>query len=307
MHALAIALAEARLNRRFGGLLNLGGAALVTFAVAGTWYVRNLGDLAILLPYYLGRAGVALGNPPVRSLDSAFWYLWNLLNEQLYLVPFLFVLAGIVFLFVKRGLAARNLFPILTVAGTYVAFALLRHKDPRFTLPMLPALAVIATSWLEYVSTRTRNVLATVLVAYGAVTFLAISFGTSLLPRNSRVDLAVSASFIPEKATIFSQTGSLTGPPTRENWHQVDAFRTMARVPPDQRRFAYEGRETTWFNSSGLEYYALRYDADLVSASHARFLIDRGLQPASPAASGYRRLHRWRLPSGETLALYERG
>ena len=81
----------------------------------------------------------------------------------------------------------------------------------------------------------------------------------------------------------------------------------MARVPPDQRRFAYEGRETTWFNSSGLEYYALRYDADLVSASHARFLIDRGLQPASPAASGYRRLHRWRLPSGETLALYERG
>jgi hypothetical protein len=306
VHASAIALSNARLHRRFGGLLNLGGAALVTFAVAGTWYVRNFNSVATVLPNYFWQDGVIRGDPPVRSLASAFWYLWNLLNAQLYLIPFLFVLAGIVLLFVKRGLAARNLFPILTVAGTYLAFALMRRKDPTFTLPMLPALAVIATSWLECVAARMRNVLATILVAYGAVAFLVISFGTSLLPKSSVLDLGVSASFVPRMATVFAEAGYLIGPPTREDWHQADPFRTIARVPIDERTFTYEGPGTMWFNANGLDYYTLRYDADPVPASQARFVIDRGLQPDSPSASGVVRLHRWRLPDGGTLALYER-
>jgi hypothetical protein len=37
----------------------------------------------------------------VTSLTSIVWYLWNLVNAQLYVFPFLFVLAGIVFLFVS--------------------------------------------------------------------------------------------------------------------------------------------------------------------------------------------------------------
>jgi Dolichyl-phosphate-mannose-protein mannosyltransferase len=306
VHATAMALSEARQKRRFHGLVNLAGAAVVAFAVAGTWYARNLNDLATLLPFYLGQEGVPAGAEHVTSLTSIVWYLWNLVNDQLYVVPFLFVLAGIAFLFVKRGLAARNLFPVLTVVGTYVAFTLLRHKDPRFTLPMLPALAVIATSWLEYVSVRARNILASTLVVYGVVAFVGISFGTSLLPRDTRVDLGASASFLPEKVTIFAQTGDLIGPPTRENWHQVDSFKTMARVPPDQRTFTYQGQDTTWLNANGFAYYALRYGARMVTASGARFIINRGLQPATPSNSLLMRLHRWRLPDGDTLALYER-
>jgi hypothetical protein len=173
-------------------------------------------------------------------------------------------------------------------------------------LPMLPALAVIATSWLEYLSARARNILASALVAYGAVAFGGISFGTSLLPRDTRIDLGASASFLPEKVTIFAQTGDLIGPPTRENWHQVDSFEAMARVPPDQRTFTYQGQDTTWLNANGFAYYALRYGARMVTASGARFIINRGLQPATPSNSLLVRLHGWRLPDGDTLALYER-
>jgi hypothetical protein len=188
--------------------------------------------------------------------------------------------------------------------GTLLTLTLLRHKDPRYTLPMLPALAVVATSWLEYLSARARAWFATVFVTYSAVAFVAISFGTSLLPKSVTLHLP-STSFNPSRVTIFGQHGYLIGPPTHEDWHQADAFKAIARFPRSQRTFAYRGPDTIWFNKHGLNYFALRYDADWVSAGRARFLVDRGPARATPA--GYARLESWSLPDGGTLALFERG
>lgn len=91
-------------------------------------------------------------NPGSSTPASALWYLWSLLNSQLYLMPTVMLLVGIVFCFRKREYAARNLYPILMVVGTYLMFSLLPNKAPRFTEPMIPALAVIASGWLHYVS-----------------------------------------------------------------------------------------------------------------------------------------------------------
>jgi hypothetical protein len=189
------------------------------------------------------------------------------------------------------------------IVGTYVAFALLRNKDPRYMIPLLPPIAIVATSWLESVSTKARAWAGGVLVTYGAVTFLAISFGTSLLPNSVLLDVP-STSFTPNQVTVFGQYGYIIGPPTRENWHQVDAFETMAAHPPSQRTFAYEGPDSIWFNLHGLNYYALRYDAKWAKVAQARFLIHRGAARATPP--GYARLDLWRLPDGGMLALYER-
>ena len=303
VHTSAVALSEARVSHRFTRLLNLAGAGAVTLAIAGFWYIHNASRIVSSLTYYGGAPSGPHPMPHVASVASGLWYLWTLLNVQLYLIPFLFVLAGIAFCFRKRGFASRNLLPILMVAGTYVTFSLLHNKDPRFTLPMLPALAIIATSWLEYISTRARRWIAAALVVYGAVAFLAISFGTSLLPESVIVDVPAT-SFGPAALTLFGQYGYIIGPPTSENWHQVDAFKTMAAFPRADRRFAYEGPQTIWFNLHGINYYALRYDADWVKVANARFLLDRGT--AHPPPPGFVRLNRWRLPDGGTLAFYER-
>jgi hypothetical protein len=303
VHVCAIALSEARLRRDFSRLLNLVGAGTLTLAIAGTWYAHNFRQVLGASLYYSGPEGVARGNPRVASPESALWYLWNLLNVQLYLLPFLFVLAGIVFSLRKRELAARNLYPILMAFGTYLTFMLLRHKDARYTLPMLPALAVVATSWLEYVSARARVWAAGLFVAYGAVAFVAISFGTFLLPKDVTFHVP-STSSGPGSVTVFAQHGYIIGPPTDENWHQADVFKTMTKVPESQRTFAFKGPDTIWFNEDGLNYYALRYDIRWAKADRARFLIDRGAVHATPR--GYARLERWRLPDGGTLALYER-
>jgi 4-amino-4-deoxy-L-arabinose transferase-like glycosyltransferase len=301
LHATVTALHEARVGRRFDRLLNLAGAGIVTFVIAGAWYVHNARSIGASLFLYNGPEGAKLGDPPVASIESALWYLWNLVNRELYLVPFLLVVAGIAYCFRERELARRNLWPILMAVGTYVAFSMLRHKDARYTLPLLPPLAVIATSWLEYVSTRTRALVAGVFVAYSAAAFLAISFGTSLLPKQTTIALPTGR-LSPGSLYVFAQHGYINGPPTADEWHQEDVFRAIAAFPAPQRRVAYEGPDTTWFNRLGNRYYALRYNAELVSRGRARFVIARSRKPPI----GFVRIRRWELPDGERLALYDR-
>jgi 4-amino-4-deoxy-L-arabinose transferase-like glycosyltransferase len=303
VHASATALAEARLQRRYGRLLNLGSAAALTCAIAGLWYAHNIRRVVTSLTYYGNEQGAVNGNPHVASPASALWYLWNLFNEQTYLLPFVFVMVGVVFCLRKRELAARNAYPILMVVGVYVLFTLLRHKDPRYTMPLLPPLAVVATSWIEYVSHKLRACAAGVLAVYAVAAFLAVSFGTSLFPSSVRLGLP-SSSFGPGSLTLFAQSGYLIGPPTREQWHQEDVFRTIARSPNQNRTFAYRGPDTIWFNKHGLNYFALRYHTKWAPLSQATFLLVRG---RSPLPSGFVRIRRWLMPRGESLALYKRG
>lgn len=307
VQAMAVALHESRQRRTFAPLLNLAGAGALTFAVAGTWYVHNFISLADNLDAYTGPRP---GAPGRGSLGSVLWYFWNLLDRQLFLVPFLFLVAGIVLCFRRRELAARNLYPILTIVGTYIAFTLLGNKDARYTLPMLPAVAVVATSWLEYVSARARVALSCIIVVYGAAAFLAISFGTSLLPKDLSLRLGpgpllgnIPSLQLGSKATtLFSQVPYIIGPPSSENWHQEDAFRAMERVAPAQRSFAYRGSDSIWFNLFGIRYYALRFDAEWVGIRRAHFLLVRGA--AAPDSVRLTRLERWRLPDGGILTLY---
>jgi 4-amino-4-deoxy-L-arabinose transferase-like glycosyltransferase len=303
VHAFAGALAAARLRRRFDPLLNAAVAAALTFAIAGTWYVHNLSRLVDYVRYAVPVQASVERDPPVMSFASAFWYLWNLVNRQLYVLPFLFVLAGVVFAIRKRSFAARNAYPILLIVGTLVFFTLLRNKDPRYTEPMLPAVAVLATSRLEYLRPRTRAFATAALLAYGALAFLGVSFGTSVLPKEVRLRLPTTR-IGPSSLTVFAQHGYLIGPPTDERWHQADVFTAMTRYPRSQRTFAFEGAETTWFNHWGLSYYALRYGARPTSVSDATFVIERGR--AGDRLLGYTRLKGWQLPGGDALGLYGR-
>jgi hypothetical protein len=139
-------------------------------------------------------------------------------------------------------------------------------------------------------------------VAYSAGAFLLISFGTSLLPKQTTIGLS-SGSLGPRAIYVFAQRGYINGPPTGENWHQADAFGAIRTFPAAQRRVIYEGPDTMWFNRLGNHYYALRYDEELVPLRRARFVLARSRKPLA----GFLVIHRWMLPDGERLVLYDRG
>jgi 4-amino-4-deoxy-L-arabinose transferase-like glycosyltransferase len=309
---LGAAIARSVRDRAPGRLLNLAGAAALAVVIAGPWYLHNLTAIRHDLSYNNGPAGAIRGSPPVASVASLAWYFWDLVSSQLYLVPFLCFLVGAIFLLLDDDFAERNFLPALVIAGTYIGYTLLRNKDARFSDPMLPAVAIIATSWLSRVPAKARSRLAGAIVAYGAAAFLAISFGTGLLPKSVTVDLGSSAlaGNIPQldggRITLFAQHGYIVGPPSGEDWHQEDLFRAMATVPSAERTFVFEGGDSIWFNTWGTRYYALRYDATWIADLRtAHFLIVRGA-PTSAIPDGFARIRSFTLPGGEPLFLYSR-
>src|SRR5262249_49360441 len=59
LHALAMAMSEARERRRFDPLANAALAAAAMLAVCGLWYVHNFVKIVSTLIYYNGPEGVA--------------------------------------------------------------------------------------------------------------------------------------------------------------------------------------------------------------------------------------------------------
>ncbi len=306
LYRATTARGEARGKR----LRNIVVAALCAGAVAEVWYARNLTAVLHQVTHF-GYGPTPYAVPSLGSLASFLWYFWALVDRQLYLGPFLFVVVGIALSIRRVDARGRNAYPLLTIVGTYLAFTFVKDKDPRFTLPMLPAVAVVATAWLESLPAKLRRTLTGVVLLYGTAAFLAISFAVPVLPNDLEFRLGSGPALagIPSigldgKVTLFRRVAYLIGPPTSENWHQEDVFRTMEGVAPGERRFAYIGPFTIWFNQFGLRYYRLRYDASWVSRARARFLIVRGHHDLADLGLRLTPLHRWRLPDGEPLILF---
>lgn len=120
--------------------------ALAAF-VAAPWYLRHP-----LLPVaLLGRAyrGAEDWVPPLTSLHGWTYYIAGLVDG---LGPPFAILFGL-------GLALSRRVPGLGllavwVAGPLAGLTLLRNKDFRFVVPLLPAVALWSTAWLDRVGTR---------------------------------------------------------------------------------------------------------------------------------------------------------
>jgi hypothetical protein len=318
--ALLVPLKTTLTRRSWHPLVNAIAAGLLAFAICGTWYVHNYSQLRTANALFNKRAAEIEGDPSVGSLQSVLWYAWNLVNEQLYLVPFLVFVAGFVFVFRKNESASRNYYPVLAIVGSYVAFTLLQNKDYRFTMPMLPAVAVVAVSWLEFLRPRVRWWLKGGIVAYGVAAFLTVSFGTGVVPKDWVIHIKPRSytsdivAFMPgydagsatraQGITLFAQHGWLVGPPSGEQWHQEDVFKDIATRAP-KSPFAFTGGDSIWFNTWGTRYYSLKYELPWVFQGQARFLIIRG-PPQAGATRGFAQMRQYRLPDGETLTLFER-
>ncbi len=283
--------------------VNIAWTLTAALLIAAPWYANNLATLRAEFGVRNEPYAVANHLPPVLSRASFEWYFWSLVGNQLYLVPFLLLATGVVFLFLRREAARRNLIPILTVVGTYVGCTLIANKDARHTDLWLPAIAILATSWLDFLRPRAHAVLAGAIVAYGTVGFLAISFGTSLLPKNVVLHTRATPS---GAVTLFAQHGYIIGPPTSENWHQQQLVELVAAAPPGRRSLTFRGPDTIWFNAWGLWYFSQRYHFPLVeSFDAADYVVVRGHGRRPPAAT-FARIRRFPLPDGGTVELYER-
>lgn len=168
------ARAEGRLRVFWSGL---GWLAFWPLLLAGPWYVRAV-------PVILSKAGAQLGgqvasiegDPAVLSLGSLFFYPRVLLRDYLRWPLAGLLLAGAGALGLWRwktggyALGNRRGWGLLALhlASGLALLTLIANKDPRYAMPLVPALALLAAHWIGWLRGKAQKTAVASLVLLGA-------------------------------------------------------------------------------------------------------------------------------------------
>ncbi len=220
-------------------LLNLALALIGGAIVAGPWYLYNLATF----PGVLRQAaayGRAESDPMVFSLGSWLYYLRGLVNDQI-LLPFaLFFVLGLILLLIQRNRGVMTAFLLCWIVLPYLVFSGFGQKDIRFTIPYLPAMAVVtASGFTQFRWPKLRTGMLIFLALYAIFQFAGLSWGLSnrllagVLPPRIQVRLGS------ESILFYTESVHIASPPRSENWQAqfmlhriVDSATTLTNSRP---------------------------------------------------------------------------
>jgi 4-amino-4-deoxy-L-arabinose transferase-like glycosyltransferase len=138
---------------------------IVATLVAGSWYFPHINDVREI--YAINQAAAAWENEaPLLSYQSNLSYLHALASEQIQLPFFGLFLIGLLYSLYQYRLQSLPLY--LTIIGGLVTFTLILNKDTRYTVPFLPAVALLSTCWLESLKWVMIRYLATAIILTAA-------------------------------------------------------------------------------------------------------------------------------------------
>ncbi len=205
---------------------NIGLAVLAVLIVAGPYYAIHLDDVfnvgrETTVGADIGATGSAFDRDSRISFDNLTYYAWAAINEQ-YFVPLL-ALFVVGFASAVRSLRARGVAELLAgVVVTYFALAVaLSIRDPRYTLPLVVFVAIIATGWI---ATTTKVWLRRAGLALLAVA-VTLNVATSLFtwvpdvriePPGTNYEFGID----PGSFTVVDDRGYWVGPPQPDPFWQ---------------------------------------------------------------------------------------
>jgi hypothetical protein len=198
---------------------NVGLFCLAVLVVAGPYYAIHFEDVfgvskETTIGGDVGATGSAFERDPRLSLDNLGYYGWAAINEQ-YFVPLL-ALFAVGFVATCRAIRSRTGAAELLagIVVTYLALTLvLAIRDPRYTLPLVVFVAVIATGWIATAAGWPRRIGLAVLAL--AVT---VNVATSMVkwvpdvriePPGTNYEFGID----PGSFTIVEDRGYWVGPP----------------------------------------------------------------------------------------------
>jgi 4-amino-4-deoxy-L-arabinose transferase-like glycosyltransferase len=200
-------------------LLNMALAVGVAILVAIPWYLINL---RALMDFRRLQGAYALleGDAAMSAQESWLYYLNALVNHQV-LVPFALLFAGgLISLLTTRKFGYKIALLLSWIVLPYLVFSMYSNKDVRFTIPYLPAMAVItALGMIQLRPLQLRIGLMALLGLYAGLQFAGLSWRLSnRLP----VDLLpprILAQVGPTHLLLYAEEGvHIASPPQSENW-----------------------------------------------------------------------------------------
>jgi hypothetical protein len=294
-------------------------AIIVGILICGPWYFWSIPAL-IELSHINAAGGRSEGDPAVLSWQGLMFYWRVLEGYQLFLPLFIAFIFGAFRL--AREFESSWTPIVLWLVGSWVAFHIFQNKDPRYTAPLLPAIALITAKAFEG-----RRILITMLLPFLVFQHYLVSFGIARLPDTVVLQSGLHGPLSWDWQLFTQKYFGLWGPPSREHWpidRVLDQLPRMRNRPlrlglvPDIPRFDHAAfrlqialrRMSVIIHSVHDTAEASVNDNDFVLAGTA--IIDRYSAPNARAIGEYINVHSERfrlvetivLPNGEVVSLY---
>jgi 4-amino-4-deoxy-L-arabinose transferase-like glycosyltransferase len=142
--AYAAARVLAARDRRAIGNLLLAGAIIVV--IAAIWYGPHLQDAIAI--YRINQQGaIDEHEPAVFSRDSLTFYWHSLISAQMQMPLGILFGLGLIYSLIRARRESLMLY--LWLLSGVVTFTLVANKDVRYTVPVLPAAALLSVCWLR--------------------------------------------------------------------------------------------------------------------------------------------------------------
>jgi MFS family permease len=257
---LMIVIVRSLANGSRRRLINVILALAIGAVIAAPWYALNLRSL-LALSQVQSMSGRLEGDPAVGSWESWLYYLQGYADAQ---VLFLFALAfavGLLSLLMARRPRYETALLLIWIVLPYLAFSLFLNKDLRFTLPYLPATAVITALGLARLRPRVRSGLIALLTLYAVVQFAGLSGGLSNRLPAGWLSSQVSVRIGPIRLPLYKEHVHIAGPPEVGNWQTqsiLDAVRRSGRISLNaQPPILMVLSDVPCFDAAAFTYYAL--------------------------------------------------
>jgi hypothetical protein len=201
-------------------LKNAAIAAGAGVAVAGLWYAKAVPALIEFLR--LNQAGAVNEGDPARfGFQAIVFYIRILEGYQLFLPLFLAFLVGAILLARHFN---RGWIPIvLWIASGWLGLMFFQNKDPRYSAPLLPAVALISARIFQKREAWTLALLPLLVFQHHLV-----SFGVPRLPASIVVMKGVEGPLSWNWNLYTQRYFDLWGPPAAEDWKIEHVLQTVS-------------------------------------------------------------------------------
>ncbi len=208
-------------------------ALIIAIIIALTWYGQNLpylSEILITIPQVYGAK-----YPSVFIPQSLSFYFFQLVNIQISFYLFIVFILGLWF-FLKVRLK-NKLFLIYWILIPYFVFTLINYKSTRYTLPYLPAIAIISSIGIFSIKRKILKViLVTSIVFIATIQFYIYSYGVKYLPP------LLTFTIYGNPIYLFNQKGCENAmeqhrAPLRQDWKTTEILNSISKFivkPNDQ-------------------------------------------------------------------------
>ena len=134
-------------------IINLALALALSFGIVAIWYAPHLEE--VLAIYRVNRqAAINEREAPLYGFVSNVYYTYGMLSHQMQLPLGILFVCGLIYSLKRRRKQSIMLY--LWILSGIASFTLIANKEMRYTVPVLPAAALISVCWLSRSSLRSK-------------------------------------------------------------------------------------------------------------------------------------------------------